>query len=225
MRSRSWATTASPGRAMRRPGQLLAPVSGPAASPGRAGHRRAVAAAPPRGSVRCARNASAMVGDESRTLLASANHVPALAKSRTRAAPRHGGSGHFRPPPGPCRARLLCSSSANASRKLPIAPSPSSPMRPERRSSPARLGDHALGALNPGLQRTHLLVLRRQGQQHQRLAAGLGQRFTPLQRPHQQRIGLLQPLAARCRPSRVWRSSGSSCWTASHNGMAASASS
>lgn len=58
------------------------------------------------------------------------------------------------------------------------------------------VGHHPLRQLHPRLQRTHFLILRRQGQQHQCLAAGLGQRLALLQRPHQQGIGqLLQSLA------------------------------
>ncbi|KAG1256685.1 hypothetical protein G6F68_009657 [Rhizopus microsporus] len=81
-----------------------------------------------------------MVGDESRTLLASASQVPAPAKSRARAASSARRINPLSAAASPCRARPLRSSSASASRKLPMAPSPSSPIRSERRSSsPARL--------------------------------------------------------------------------------------
>ncbi|KAG0773972.1 hypothetical protein G6F22_014437 [Rhizopus arrhizus] len=65
------------------------------------------------------------------------------------------------------------------------------PVRAQVLFAGAVVRHHALRGLDPPLQCAHFLVLRRQAEQHQCLAAGLGQCLALLQRPYQQRIGLL----------------------------------
>lgn len=61
----------------------------------------------------------------------------------------------------------------------------------------AVVGHHALGQFHPPLQRAHLVVAGGQRQQHQSHLPGLQQRLPLLQRPHQQRVGLLLKALAR----------------------------
>ena len=124
--------------------------------------------------------------------------VPALAKSRTRAA---SSARRIRPLSAAARLPRPAVVFVQSQRFTEVADRTvtvlTDPPRPQVFLASTVIGHHALGELHPALQRAHLLILRRQGQQHQRLATRLGQRLALPQWPNQQGIGLLlQALAS-----------------------------